>query len=414
MIKYPKELNAIFNKLQILNIRPIIVGGFVRDSLLGIPSKDIDIELYGISSFETLEKILKEFGSVNSVGKSFGVCKLTLDTLDLDFSLPRLDSKIESGHRGFKIQTNSNLNFTTASKRRDFTINAIGYDVSKKKILDPYKGIKDLERKILNVVDRDTFIEDPLRVLRAVQFSARFELTISEELFKLCRDMIKNSCLNELPKERIFSEIEKLLLKASKVSLGFNLLKELGALEYFRELKSLNDSEWKQTLVALDEMVKYRSDDDKENIALMISVLTYRLKSEIAASLLAKISDEKELSQRVLALTQAKLCEKPTNYELYTLSNNVNIEELLTLRLALKPQNIKIYKDIKKRAKELNILNAPFLPLLQGRDLIGLGLKASPDFKSILHRSYEAQKNERFAKHKEGIIWLKEELRLKP
>ncbi len=410
MIKYPKELNPLFNKLQSLNIKPIIVGGFVRDSLLGVSSKDIDIELYGVSSFETLENVLEEFGSVNSVGKSFGVCKLTLGTLDLDFSLPRLDSKTGSGHKGFEVQTKQNLDFPTASRRRDFTINAIGYDVLEEKILDPYDGISDLNARVLNTVDAETFIEDPLRVLRAAQFSARFELKMSEKLSKLCKTMVKKSCLDELPKERIFGEIQKLLLKASKISLGFKLLKELGTLEYFSQLKSLNANEWEQTLIALDEMVKYRLNDNKRDMVLMLSVLSYRLESEMALSFLMKISDEKELSKKVLALIEAKLSEKPTNYELYSLSNDINFEELLTLRLAIEPQNIKIYEAIKKRVKELNILNQPLLPLIQGRDLIELGVKPSPIFKSILHRCYEAQKNEKFMNHKEAIIWLKKSL----
>jgi len=104
MIDYPNKLNNLFDKLLNLNINPIIIGGYVRDFLLKIKSKDIDIELYGISSFSKLEEILNEFGDVNSVGKSFGVCKLRVDDLDLDFSFPRIDSKIDKGHKGFEIK----------------------------------------------------------------------------------------------------------------------------------------------------------------------------------------------------------------------------------------------------------------------------------------------------------------------
>ena len=136
MIDYPKKLNIIFDKLLSNSIKPIIVGGFVRDFLLDLESKDIDIELYGINSFSKLEKILKEFGDVISVGKSFGVCKLKFNNLDLDFSLPRIDSKIDKGHKGFQIVIDSSLDFKTATSRRDFTINAIGYDVISKKILE--------------------------------------------------------------------------------------------------------------------------------------------------------------------------------------------------------------------------------------------------------------------------------------
>jgi len=161
MIEYPKELDAIFNKLATNQLKPVIVGGYVRDSLLQIQSKDIDIEVYGVNSFETLEKILYEFGSVNSVGKSFGVCKLSYKGYDLDFSLPREDNKTASGHKGFKIITKVNISYKDAAIRRDFTINSMGYDLINKTLLDPFNGLKDLKNKTLNAVNEDTFVEDP-------------------------------------------------------------------------------------------------------------------------------------------------------------------------------------------------------------------------------------------------------------
>ena len=133
LFDYPKYLDKIFDKLNKNNIRSIIVGGYIRDKFLNLNSKDIDIELFGVSTYDELEKILQEFGEVNTVGKSFGVCKLSLKTLDLDFTLPRLDNKIGSGHCGFEIKVDKNLDFKTASSRRDFTMNAIGYDLIEKK-----------------------------------------------------------------------------------------------------------------------------------------------------------------------------------------------------------------------------------------------------------------------------------------
>ena len=180
MISYPKKLQAIFNKLILHSIKPIIVGGFIRDALLNTQSKDIDIELYNLNSFEELEKILTPFGTINSVGKSFGVYKLSFEDLEIDFSLPRTEQKISLGHKGFSVTTSSNIDFKTASKRRDFTINSMGYDVLEKKLLDPFFGMRDLKNKILECVDNKTFVEDPLRVLRAVQFSARFNFTLSK------------------------------------------------------------------------------------------------------------------------------------------------------------------------------------------------------------------------------------------
>ncbi len=407
MIKYPEKLNIIFNKLITLHVKPIIVGGFVRDSLLKIDSKDIDIELYGVSSFELLEDILKEFGSVNSVGKSFGVCKLSFDDLDLDFSLPRLDSKVDSGHRGFDVRTNSSLDFKTAANRRDFTINAIGYDVIEKKLLDPYGGIEDLKNRALHVVNTDTFIEDPLRVLRAVQFCARFNLNPSKAFLKISKKMINDSLLNELPKERIFDEIKKLLLKSSTPSIGFKLLKEIGALKYFLELSYLSSQKWSHTLNALDEISRYKSADMKMNLTLMLSLTCSELDRQSSLSFLARLSNEKDLINRVLSICDSALDLNINNYELYTIAQKVTLEEVLIYHLALFPQNKKYYQEIKERAIKLNILDKKLPPLLQGRDLIKLGFKASPEFSTILHKAYEAQKYELFHTYDEALSWLK-------
>ena len=253
------------------------MGGYVRDYLLNKESKDIDIEIYGVSSFSKLEKILIEFGAVNSVGKSFGVCKLKAFDLDLDFSFPRTDSKIFSGHKGFEVTIDSSLDYAKAASRRDFTINAIGYDIQNKQILDPYLGIDDLNNKILRAVDISKFAQDPLRVLRAVQFSARFDLTLNEELFVLCKTMVQNNALHELPKERIFEEIKKLLLKSTTVSNGVKLLKELGTFEYFSELNKLNETQFANTLESLDKMRSLLSANVQTDVALMLAILIYRL-----------------------------------------------------------------------------------------------------------------------------------------
>lgn len=239
MFDYPKKLDLIFEKLITKSIRPIIVGGYVRDFFLQIESKDIDIELYGLSSFEELETILQEFGKVNSVGKSFGVCKVNAFGFDIDFSLPRLDSKYSSGHKGFIVNIDENLDYKMASSRRDFTINSIGYDIQNKKILDPHNGLEDLKQKVLQAVDKTKFAEDPLRVLRAVQFSARLNFTLEKKLFILCKSMIHDGLLKELPKERVYEELKKVLLKAKKPSYALELLRKLGAIQKFEDFSLL-------------------------------------------------------------------------------------------------------------------------------------------------------------------------------
>jgi len=339
MFDYPKKLDFLFGKLLEKNIRPIIVGGYVRDFFLKKESKDIDIELYGLSSFKKLEKILQDFGSVNSVGKSFGVCKLNAFGLDLDFSLPRLDSKFSSGHKGFNIKIDSNLDYNTASSRRDFTINSIGYDIQNKKILDPHKGLEDLKHKILRAVDSTKFVEDPLRVLRAVQFSARFNFTLDKELFILCKKMLSDDFLSELPKERIFEELKKVLLKAQKPSAALELLQELGAIKIF--------SGFSQLLKDFD------------------------------------------------FIAQKKLTHKQESKILYALSEIINGDNIQAEVLN------KISKDLHR-----------VVPLLQGRDLIKLGIKPSKEFGDILQNIYLAQISGSFSNHKEGIKYLKEKLSL--
>lgn len=406
MIKYPSELNIIFNKLKNNGLKIIIIGGFVRDSLLNIDSKDIDIEVYGISSLGELENILKEFGSVNSVGKSFGVCKLQFKSYELDFSLPRIDNKISFGHRGFEVKVNPNLDFATAASRRDFTINAIGYDVIEKKILDPFNGIDDLKHKILRAVNQNTFTEDPLRVLRAAQFCARFELRADKTLSSLCKKMVADNKLSELPKERVFEEIKKLLLKSKIPSIGFRLIKEFGS-----DLYTDNMS-------VVDEISKRLTTNIQTNLSLMLAGLCYNFNLKQTTDFILKLTDEKELLARTLPLVEFHneidliYAEGLSSYSLYKLAAKVKIEELLILSSAIyfaknSSDTYNAGEAIYKRAKELNILKEKLPALLKGKDLLMLGFKPSPEFSNILDTAYEAQIMGKFNTLSEAVEWLK-------
>lgn len=164
------------------------VGGFVRDYLLkGIPN-DMDIEIHGVVLNDVREILKGEFGSINEVGKSFGVFKVG----EFDISLPRKDSKTSPGHKGFDINVDPFMGIKEALRRRDFTINAMAYhsDGECLTLHDPYGGYDDLKNKILRIVDPQTFVEDPLRVLRGVQFASRFNLSIDPETFRLMRSLI--------------------------------------------------------------------------------------------------------------------------------------------------------------------------------------------------------------------------------
>ena len=211
--------------------RALVVGGWVRDELLKLDPKDIDLEVYGISA-EPLRALLERLDHVSTVGESFTVYKVG----PIDVALPRRESKTGRGHRGFTITGDPQLPVEEAARRRDFTINAIAWDPLTQEYLDPHGGREDLERRVLRAVNMATFGDDSLRVLRAIQLAARFELTVDDETKSLCRSIR----LDDLPAERIWGELEKLLLKAPRPSIGFELARVLGVIdELFPELAAL-------------------------------------------------------------------------------------------------------------------------------------------------------------------------------
>lgn len=236
--------------------RALVVGGWVRDRLLGRTAKDLDLEVYGLASAD-LRGCLSRFGPVNEVGESFAVFKVG----PLDVSLPRRESKIGRGHRGFEVTGDPWLTPAEAARRRDFTINAIGWDPITGECVDPYGGRDDLERRRLRVVDAETFGDDSLRVLRALQFAARFDLTIDAPSAELCRRIT----LDDLPAERVWGEIEKLLLLAERPSTGLALGLDLGLIaKLFPECQALvgcpqepdwhpEGDVWVHTLMVVDE-----------------------------------------------------------------------------------------------------------------------------------------------------------------
>jgi len=401
MINYPDELNPVFDKLSTHHIKAIIVGGFVRDALLKISSKDIDIELYGVSSVESLEEILKEFGSVNSVGKSFGVCILSLQNMTIDFTLPRVDNKIAAGHTGFSVSISENMEFKTAASRRDFTMNAIGYDITTQKILDPFNGQKDLKEKILKEVNAQSFVEDPLRVLRAVQFCARFDLTMSSNLFSLCQSMVEKKFLDELSKERVFVEYDK-LLRSAKPSIGFRLLKKLNILEL---------ENFDITLVRLDYFANMKTEDTQTHTLIMLTLLSLSLLEDETTLFLSQFTAQVKIAPKVLILKQSYKELSQMNKQslkdsdLYRLAQRVKISELLLLAQVIEPlenQN----KVLLKRAQKLAVLNEPLKALVNGKELIKLGYKPSKQFSKILNRAYQAQMNGEFSSCDEAIVWL--------
>jgi tRNA nucleotidyltransferase (CCA-adding enzyme) len=455
MINRYKRLIPLLDHLISHNITPIFVGGCVRDHLMGNNSLDIDIELYGVENTDSLCEILKPFGKINAVGKSFGVFKFRYENYAIDLSLPRTENKSAQGHKGFDVQTYSEIDFATAARRRDFTMNAMGYNPQTHLLLDPYNGTADLSAKILRCVDPLTFVEDPLRILRAMQFAARFDLLCDSLLLTLCAQMITQGALKELPKERIFEEFKKLFLLSPKPSIGMELLHEMGALPFFTPLDLFEHTPqdpathpegnvWIHTLMALDKMAALRCGDPKRDLTCMFAVLLHDCAKpvttiiengkinaphhaqkgvEIGRTFLEKITDEHFLYETVLPLirhhgTVRKVHGKSASDVLH-LSTQVCIQDLITVAQAdflgrnfndTPPTVFEAGLWLHAQALELGVLASPPVALIMGRDLIALGLAPGVSFKKILDRAYEAQLNQEFFTKSEADTWLKTHL----
>ena len=257
-------INEIAAAVRNAGGRAVVVGGWVRDHLLGVHSKDVDVEVFGLDVAQ-LESLLAGFGKVHAVGRAFGVFRV--GDVDVDFSLPRRDSKRGPGHRGFDVAPDPWLDFEQAARRRDLTVNSIGIDPLTAEVLDPHGGRGDLERRVLRATDPARFPEDPLRGLRVAQLAARLEMAPDDELIALCRVLD----LGELSGERVFEEFRKLLLRAARPSLGFKVLEGTGLLRFFPELDALRgvpqDPEWHpegdvwtHTLMVLDVAASLRGE----------------------------------------------------------------------------------------------------------------------------------------------------------
>lgn len=241
--------------------RALLVGGSVRDEILGTASKDFDIEVYGLPS-ETIQKILATFGRVDEVGKAFGILKMSSGGIDLDVSMPRTDSKTGQGHTGFEVTLDPGMTIREAAKRRDFTFNALAKDPLTGDIFDPFGGAEDLGRRVLRVTDKERFRDDPLRVMRGAQFVGRFGLRIDPDSLQLMQEMVPQ--LRELPKERMKEEWEKLLMKSVLPSAALQALHEIGVIDaLYPELADLRGTQqefewhpegdvWVHTLMVVD------------------------------------------------------------------------------------------------------------------------------------------------------------------
>lgn len=388
------RVKDIAREIAMAGGRALIVGGYVRDLLRGEPSKDLDIEVYGIG-LEALRKLLERHGSVLSVGRAFGV--LRLKHLNADFSLPRRDRKVGLGHRGFDVECDPNLDFETAARRRDLTVNSMGLDILNGEISDPYGGRRDLERGVMRAVDPDTFDEDPLRGLRVAQFSARFDMHADDTLVELCGRLD----LHEVSPERVFEEFRKLLLKGARPSLGLTFLRESTLLRFFPELDALtHGSAWSQTLAAVDRGAAMRQ-DGATDLVLMLAAMCHALRgpSDIE-SLLDRMRAPKDVVARLSALIQSLpepaslVAASAASSEYRRLSRRLGASGVTLELLARVAESVRSDAPVKQflaRARELGVDKRAPVDVVQGRHLIARGFTPGPRVGALLEGCREVQ-----------------------
>ena len=445
MSEIPDRVIKLASSIHVEGGRALLVGGCVRDMLMGRQPKDWDLEVYGIEPAK-LREVLDSFGSVNVVGEAFTVYKLGHD---IDISVPRRERKAGRGHRAFVIEGDPAMSFEMATRRRDFTINAIMQDPLTGEIVDPFNGLQDLENRLLRAVSHDTFGEDSLRVLRAAQFAARFEFKIEPQTVALCRDID----LTDLPSERIWGELAKLLLQAMRPSLGLLHLRELGALEQiFPEIKALidvpQDPEWHpegdvfvHTLLVVDRARELIDDlPYAKQVTVMLAALAHdfgkpattefvdgRLRSrgheeagvapteKFLNQLNLYTLDGYDVRAQVIALVREHL--KPG--EFYKKRDQVG--DGAFRRLARKCEPDLLYRVARadslgrnadwvpreqwygaeaqewfiERVRELQVEQRPPAPLLMGRHLLEMGLSPGPEIGEITQAVYEMQLDNR-------------------
>jgi tRNA nucleotidyltransferase (CCA-adding enzyme) len=412
---------------------------------MGHPSKDIDLEVFGVEA-DALKTMLREIGTVNTVGESFTVYKV----VGLDVSLPRRESKIGRGHKAFEVTGDPSLSHEEAARRRDFTINAIAWDPLTDEYIDPFHGREDINRRILRAVDPRTFAEDSLRVLRAVQFAARFEFTMDPSSAELCRRIP----LDDLPAERIWGEFEKLLLRARRPSIGFALALHLGVIErLFPELDTLvgcpqepewhpEGDVWVHTLLVIDQ-ARARIDDlpYPQRVAVMLGAVCHDLGKPATTAFIdgriRSLDHESEGVPPATALLNRLNIHSLQGYDVRREVLGIVAHHLKPgmfakaqppvgdgafRRLAQKVDLVLLARVAKAdcegrgggfdcsamdwflaRARELGVEHAPPEPLVKGRHLLELGAIPGPAIGEVLRQVYERQLDGSVASFEEAL-----------
>ena len=415
----------IAKRINKLGGKTFFVGGCVRDEILGSQSKDIDIEVHGVTP-KQLRNVLDELGGVKTQGSAFGV--YNLKGYGIDIAQPRKERATGRGHRDFEVFVDPFIGYEKAAERRDFTCNAIMKDVLTGEFVDPFGGIEDCKNGIIRHVNDDTFKEDPLRVLRGAQFASRFNFTIASDTLQLMKKMN----LLELSKERIYGELQKAMMKSERPSIFFEVLKEANQLKtWFPELKEMIGCEqspkwhpegdvWNHTMKTIDEAAKTKNKTENPEY-FMIAALCHDLGKPgtktvdekgnihtyghdimgvpVAEKFLSRINNDKGLKAYVLNMVQdhMKIHIAFNNHVKEKRTNKIFDQSIAPKDLILLTEADSLGGDGKTAKEEREFAEERLatykermrIPEVTGADLIKLGMKPGPQFSEILKEAHK-------------------------
>lgn len=449
MNKDMKKLMLIAKDIHESGGTVYFVGGYVRDLILGRESKDIDVEIHGISVQDT-KHILEKYGVVDEIGASFGI--LMIKGLDIDFAFPRTESRTGSKHTDFEVLVNPFLDTKEAVRRRDFTMNSVMKNVITGEYVDLFNGINDINNKIIRVVDNETFIEDSLRPLRACQFSSRLGFKVDSDLIELSKSMD----YSDLSRERVIGELDKALL-SDKPSIAFNYLFEMGIIEkIFPELFAMKGSEqnpefhpegdvWNHVMLVIDNGAKVKNKSNNPRYFMYACLLHDLAKPETlelidgkytnhghdkegaitTVDFLKKWTNETKLHNYVSTMTlyhmKAHKFKEMRPYKVSIIMTKVDMNDLLLLNLAdSSGRDIEKMKDIEYKEKiELikSLSNGEFgkiKPYVDGKYLLDLGFEQGKELGKLLAYSYDLQLRGKSEKDIKDILYFKKNPLPKP
>ena len=336
----------------------------------------------------------------------------TQDGQYFDFSLPRRERKISLGHTGFEVESDPYMSVEEATSRRDFTINAIGYNPLSKEFIDPFNGIQDIKNKTLRATSK-RFAEDPLRVLRGMQFSARFGMKMDLVTILMSKNLINE--FQTLSKERISVEFIKLATKSQYPSYAFGTLEDTRWLDCFPSLREFRKNLPKiyyKNIHFLDNLVSLCKDMTEENkITLFFSVLLKGLTLDAHVLNEFGIFDKSIISKVNILLK---------NYIPFNLSDNASMykfaEEICPVSIynfcILSQAQGKDMSNFIQKAESLCVLNSSLRHIITGKFLIESGLKPNKEFGHIIEKAYNAQMNGNIFDENSAKSWLNQNILL--